>query len=509
MRIAVGQLWQETNTFNRNATTIDDFDNWGVCIGPQVIEEYGETGELGGFLEACREWDSAIEFIGLARYACWPWGPVSADAWMEIRETFESQLSALGSVDAVFLVLHGAMTAENEPDLTGALLERVQAHVGPKVTVVGTLDLHANITPRMLKGADLLIGYHACPHIDSWETGGRAAKGLRTILEAVSSPRTIWRKLPMITAAENHNTFEGPPARLYGRLQELEASEDVLSAGLYMAMPWCDVPHLGWSVVLSTCNPSEAAEAVVDDLADTCWDLRETMEAVERFSPRAVVEKALSIDGHPVVIGDGADATNSGAPGDSTHLLAEFLRRPEIPHGALTFLVDPEAVALAFQTGVGSSLNAMIGGGFAPEYSSPARFHGVVERLLNVEFVLSGHISKNLPIRMGRGAVVRSGDVCVLLTERSGPGSSPDLYRTAGLEPTEFGIVVAKSPAGFRADYRSFAAAMLLADCPGCAAPDWSRLQFLKAHRPLWPLDKIRDPSEAGWCRFRSTRSRS
>ena len=501
MRIAVGQLWQETNTFNRNPTTLEQFEHWGVAEGYRVVEEYGETGELGGFVAACREWNKNVEFVGLARFACWPWGPVSTKTWDTISRTFAERLAQMGTVDAVFLALHGAMAAEGEPDLTGALLEQARAAVGPNVPIVGSLDMHANITRRMLENADLLYGYHTCPHLDSVETGRRAAHGLRQIVSRNLRPATYWRKLPLITAAENHNTFTGPPAELYRRLAEWESNSKVLSAGLYMAMPWFDCPDLGWTVTLTTTGRNAHWQREVDKLCADCWDIRQAMENVPRNSPAEVVEKALQHDGFPVVIGDGANATNSGAPGDSTHLLREFLKRDRIPHGALTFLVDPEAVAVAWQAGVERTFAAPVGGGFAPEHSEPVHLRVRVERLLNVEFVLDGHISRNLPIHMGRGAVIVSGDVTVLLTERSGPGSSPLLYEAAGLDPREFGIVVALSPAGFRADYEPFASEILLADCPGCATPLWERLNFLQISRPLWPLDAIESPEQADWCR--------
>ena len=501
MRIAVGQLWQETNTFNRNPTTLDHFENWGVATGNAVLEQYGETGELGGFLTACRESNPNIEFVGLARYACWPWGSVDHETWTHIRRTFREQLERAGTVDAVFLALHGAMAAEGEDDLTGALLEMVRKQVGPQVPVVGTLDLHANITPRMIEQAAVLAGYHACPHLDSVETGARAAAGLRRILEDDIRPVTWWRKLPMITPAESHNTFTGPPAELYRELERLEADTEILTAGLYMAMPWFDCRELGWTITLTAAEGTSRCKRIVDDLAAKCWDLRAPMSDIQRYEANEVVERALAEGGHPILIGDGADATNSGAPGDSTHLLRAFLETDEIPHGALTFLVDPDAVSLATQMGVGGTFDTLVGGAFAPEYSEPVRFHGTVERLVNLEFVLDGHISRNLPIHMGRGAVVCSPNVTVLFCERTGPGSTPRLYETAGLDPREYGIVVAKSPAGFRADYESIAAGILLADCPGCATPNWSRLNFLHANRPLWPLDKMESPTEARWCR--------
>ncbi|QDT48521.1 hypothetical protein Pan258_25630 [Symmachiella dynata] len=499
MRIAIGQLWQETNTFNRNPTTRADFENWGIAVGDEIVAQYSETGELGGFISACRNWDAGVEFAGLVRCACWPWGRVDVPTHEWIRAAFAEQLEAMGPVDGVLLALHGAMAADDEHDLTGALLAQVRAAVGPEIPVIGTLDLHANVTQLMLDSADLLVGYHACPHLDAFETGQRAVAGLRCMLEQEVRPTTVSRKLPMIVAAESHNTFTGPPAPLYRQLEALEKEEDILTAGIYMAMPWFDCPHLGWSVVLSTTGRRDAQQ-IVDDLAEQCWALRKPMADIERFPPSEVVARAKAHAGHPIVIGDGADATNSGAPGDSTHLLREFLAQQPIPHGALTFLVDPEAVATATQAGIGGPFHAFVGGSFAPEYSEPLEFRGTVENLLDVNFVLDGHIGKKLPIHMGRGAVVRSGDVTVLFTEKNGPGSSPLLYEAAGLDPRTCGIVVAKSPAGFRADYDPFVAGTYLADCPGCAMPDWPRLNFHNVHRPLWPLNAVERMGDAGWC---------
>lgn len=505
MRIAVGQLWQETNTFNRNPTTLADFVQWGMADGDAVVGGYGSTGELGGFLDGVLEWEPDAEFYGLARFASWPWGRVDAAAWQHIRARFSERLISAGPVDAVFLAMHGAMAAEGEPDVTGAILALVREEVGLSVPVIATLDLHANVTRRMVATADVLVGYHTCPHLDSFETGQRAAEALIALQDHGTSKMlraltTIHRKIPMITPAENHNTFTGPPAPLYDTLKQWETDREVLSAGLYMAMPWFDVPQLGWSIVVTTNGSATKWRRHVDDLAERCWMRRDAVSRVMRFSERDIVDRALQADGRPVVIGDGADATNSGSPGDQTSLLREFLRRDTIPHGALTFLVDPQAVAKARQAGEGGRFEAAVGAGFAPEHGDPVPLSGTVERIVRLEFTLDGHIGKRLPIRMGTGAVVRCGDVTVLLCEKSGPGSTPRLYETAGLDPREFGIVVAKSPAGFRAEYEPFAAALLLLDGPGCASPHFQKLNYFDADRPLWPLDRIDRPEQAEWC---------
>jgi microcystin degradation protein MlrC len=499
MRIAVGQLWQETNTFNRNPTNIAAFKDWGVAVGPEVLSRYGNTGEIGGFVEECRVWNPAIELVGLSRMACWPWGAVDAETWQWIRQTFIKSLQTAGPIDGVLLALHGAMSAEGEPDVTGSLLELTRNFVGSKVPIVGTLDLHANVTRRMMQSADVLVGYHTSPHLDHFETGQRGVRSLRRMIEDGIHPTKYVRKLPMMTPAESHNSFTGVPAPLYRKVEELERDPRVLSAGMYMVMPWFDCPELGWTVTLHTTEPDPHWDEVIQGLADQCWSLRNAMCEIERYSPAEAVAKAKSL-GHPVVIGDGADATNSGAPGDSTGLLRELLKQQPIPFGAMTFVVDPEAVTAAHISGVHGEFDMHVGATFSPEFSDPVRVRGTVEKLLRVEFILNGHGGKQMPINMGRGAVVKSGDVSVLFTERSGVGSSPLLYECAGLNPKECGIVIAKSPAGFRADYEPFCKAVVLADGPGCATPNWHRLKFEHVNQPLWPLHEINSPNEAAWC---------
>src|SRR6478672_4710902 len=214
MRIAVGQLWQETNTFNRNPTTLADFENWGVATGTDMLQRYGETGELGGFVSGTRQWSSPPELVGLARFLCWPAGRVSREAWEIIQEKFVTSIDQAGKFDGVLVSLHGAMAAEGEDDVSGALLELIRNSIGPDTLLVGTLDLHANVTRRMMTQADLLVGYLTQPHLDQFETGVRATRALGSMIELEQRPFKYYRKLPMITAAENHNTFTGPPAPL-------------------------------------------------------------------------------------------------------------------------------------------------------------------------------------------------------------------------------------------------------------------------------------------------------
>jgi microcystin degradation protein MlrC len=61
MRIAIGQLWQETNTFNPWPTTRRDFEQFGVLRGPALVEQMADTNELGGFIQFLR----SVRFLAL------------------------------------------------------------------------------------------------------------------------------------------------------------------------------------------------------------------------------------------------------------------------------------------------------------------------------------------------------------------------------------------------------------------------------------------------------------
>ena len=61
MRIAIGQLWQETNTFNPLPTTRADFEAFGVVRGAELVERMADMNELGGFIQSLRKWPEKSE----------------------------------------------------------------------------------------------------------------------------------------------------------------------------------------------------------------------------------------------------------------------------------------------------------------------------------------------------------------------------------------------------------------------------------------------------------------
>lgn len=497
MRIAVGQLWQESNTFNPLPTTRRDFERFGVVRGAELVEHMAETNELGGFIQSLRAWPERPEIVGLVRLPAWPGGPATTDTFAWLCDELTTAVRRALPLDGVLLALHGSLVAEGTPDVEGAVLDAVRAIIGSAVPLVVTLDLHANVTSRMARAADALVLYHTAPHIDIHETGRRGAAVLRRILVEGAQPVTALQKLPLVVPAERANTQDSTSVSfgLRETLQQWEAEPGILAAGLATVQPWLDVPDLGGAVVVVADRDGGRAAERCARLAAHVWERRR--DYLPELTPVEVAVGIAHANGEGlVVLSDSADATTSGAPGESTAVLRELLRF-DWPRPALVPFVDPGVVADATTAGVGATLSITLGGKRDRRFSRPLMLDVRVENLFDARFALSGHLGRNLAIDMGPSAVLRHGGILLVVTSESGPHFAPELFRAGNLDPFAAAVLVAKSPCGFRAAYAERAARIFVVQAPGCAPSDFWRYEYRHIPRPLWPWDEIDDWSPA------------
>jgi microcystin degradation protein MlrC len=411
-----------------------------------------------------------------------------------LREQMLDALRQALPVDAVLLALHGALVSADVPDVEGEVLRSIRELIGPNVPLVATLDLHANLTCTMVDAADALVLYHTAPHIDVFETGQRGAAVLRRILVDRARPAKAFHKLPLVVPAERANT-EDPASVSHAfkkTLQALEVQPQILSAGLATVQPWLDIPDLGSAVLVVSDGNVEMARIECQRLANEVWRRRREY-LPELVSIEDGVRQARETEGL-VILSDSADATTSGAPGDSTWLLRELVKY-DWPRPALVTLVAPEVVAEAQGRGVGAELSGTLGGVRDQRFSQPLTLTVRVAGLFDARFIMSGHLARNLPIDMGPAAVLGVGNVQIVATARSGPHFAPELFQAAGMDPFGAKVLVAKSPCGFRAAYAGRAHKILVVRAPGCAPSDFWRYEYKKIPRPLWPWDDA-EPDE-------------
>jgi len=259
MRIALGGITHEANSFCAHVTEMADFEARQVLRGDEILSNWQSTSteQAGAMSVLIQVPGCGVAPTFLARSLCG--APMYEPVFSELLEELLTALKAAGPVDGVLLVLHGAMISQATPDATGKVLERVRALVGPDVPVVGTLDLHANVTARMVREATALIGYHTAPHVDMYETGQKAAQVLVAAIEGDVRPTTWLVRLPMLLPPENSTHNWGALADVIGRAVALEAEGAIIHGGIYPVQPWMDTPDVACSVVVITDDSPQAA----------------------------------------------------------------------------------------------------------------------------------------------------------------------------------------------------------------------------------------------------------
>jgi microcystin degradation protein MlrC len=481
--VAIASMLQESNTFSPVKTRYEDFS---PVFGEAVLERHrGKLTEMGGF----------IDVLSQARV---PIAPVAA-AWAitagrMLRADFDRLASRIvdgliaAHPDAVLLALHGAQCVEREDDAEGHLLARVRAALGPRIPIVVTLDLHANVTRRMVESANAIVGYHTYPHIDMFEIGGKAARLALRILAGEVRPAMAMRKIPMITNAENMQTTHGPMHRLVVRAKALETSGQAEAVSVFGVQPWLDIHEMGNAAVVVTNAKAGAAQRHADALARRFWKTREEFRV--RLTPvDEAIRQALAVEGGPFVFAESSDSTGSGSPGDSTGVLIPLLKA-KLDAPAAIFLVDPEAVAIAVQAGIGATVTMKAGGGFDRRNSKPVKITGYVRLISDGRWTARARgYNTGIETCMGRTVVFEVGHIRILIAERSAMTVDPELFRSHGIEPLYMKIVVVKSPNGFRAAYEPFAKGVFLVDTPGVSTANLATLPWKRVSRPIYPLD--------------------
>ncbi|MCY3800340.1 MAG: M81 family metallopeptidase [Chloroflexi bacterium] len=491
MRIAVGGLMQESNSFSPVGTVLADFESEYLLRGTEIPEFFAGTNtEIAGFLNACES--AGAETIPLFAAAANSGGNVTADTFATLSgELLGSlrQVTAEAPVNVLLLALHGSMCVDGEDDPEGAVLDSCRSIVGPECVIGASLDLHANVTERMVRAADVLVGYRTYPHVDQASTAQRAASAA---LSATKGPRlhTVLQELPLLVPAEHMQTTDGPMHELRTQADLVE-TEGLAAVSVFGVQPWLDFPGVGCSVTVVGSDEA-AARDHARRLAGEFWRRRDRF-AVELMDIERGVREALETEGGPVVLVDSADCPSSGAPGDSAAIPAALLDYAgtgvDVGGLCLTTVVDAEAAAAAQSAGVGASIDLTVGGKLDPARSKGVRFAGRVERVTDGRFVRKGPAFTGLPLDAGPSAVLAHGSVRVLVTSKPVPTSDPEFFRAAGLEPADAKIVSIKSPTLFRASYDRFARRIIYVDTPGAASANLRQFPWKRISRPIYPLD--------------------
>jgi microcystin degradation protein MlrC len=486
MRVAVGGVYHESNTFFSQPMTMERFAEGHLHFGREVLDHWaGTSSEIAGFMRAAA--DFGFELVPTMMAWGMPSGTLTDDTFENLCAGLLDRVRAESSLDGVLLSLHGAMVSDTFADADGELLRRVRDVVGSDVPVVATLDLHANVTEEMVRWPDALIAYNTYPHVDQAECGRKAGDILRRIVREGLRPAMALARRPLLPHILAQSTRRSPMADVMAAARELENNPRVLNVSVTPGFPYTDVPDAGLAVVVLS-DAQQVACTAADSLASSIWERRAEFAAAIPEAEEAV-RKALSFAEGLTVLVDVGDNVGAGTPGDGTILLAELVRQGACQ--ALVLLHDPEAVALCAQAGVREVVTLSVGSKCDRHHGDPIEIRGRVRLLSDGIYRNVGPMRDGVIDDQGRTAVVESRGVLVVLTERRMPMWNLEQLRALGIEPTRLRTIVVKAAVAFRAAYGPIASRIIEVDTPGLAAADVRRFTFHRLKRPIYPLDAL------------------
>ena len=487
MRIAVGGYEHETNTFSTIPVTADMI-HAETLFGQELIDRCrGVRIMNGGTIDACKE--LGIDLVPVSCAEITSCGPTQKAAFEEFRDRMTEKLwqaHCQKPIDAIALNIHGAGVAEGYPDLEAELLRAVRERFGEDILIGITLDLHANMTPEMLRLCNITVGFKTYPHTDTYES---AYHIIRLLHEQLTSGKRFHQaliRLPWHIPPAFGVTLYGPAYDIMLFNQNLTEQEPALKdITFFHGFPYADVAFSGASVT-AVAETADAAMRGARRAAEYAWSKRHEFGAPIN-SPAKAMDLAEQIKGI-AVINEGSDNPGGGTPGDGTHLLREMLER-NLSGSVYGYIHDPEVARQAFAAGTGARIDCLLGGKTDKIHGEPINLKGALVRALSDgSYVIKNPMGAGGIENLGLTALLQVGNVGVIVSEGRNQTLDDGPFRIVGIDWRDMRIIALKSAQHFKAWWKDKADAIIPCDSEGIHSADLGIFNFQHLDKTFYPF---------------------
>ena len=459
-RIAILGFAIECNRFSP-VTTGADFAKRTDIRGDDIVQEARvgpcrTTLDLPGFfaeMDRSGPWTP----VPLRLAGAQPGGPVDQPFFDDLVSEIEHGLVSAAPLDGVYIVSHGAALSTGSDDPDGDLFAMIRRCVGPNVPVIGTFDLHANVSRKMIDNLDVFVGYLENPHTDTRERGIEAARHMR---ESLAGARTVVEmvKLPLVPPSITLLTATGPYGDMI-RYGQTRVGGDIINVSIMAGFAYSDCPKNGYTAVVTARNGNRsAAFELARELCERTWAIRERFDK-PMTSLTDAVKRAVDADAQAAVIGVFNDAA----------LAAE-----------------------AHQRGAGAAFEARFNRAKDHPFSQPFSATATVVSLSDGVYTGRRGMDKGIRSSMGPSALLQVGGVAIVVISNRQQCMDPAQLELLGVDIAAARTVVLKSRGHFRAGFDEFFTPdqIFEVDCPGLTSPSLNTFQWTRLPRPVYPLDQ-------------------
>ena len=472
MKILVGCLFHESNTFNPFSTGIENFT---LLEGEEVLDRLAS---VDVFLENGFEVIPSIFASGL------PSGELSEETFEFLVKGILDKLKNNTDIDGIWLHLHGSMSVKNIGSGELELLKRIRHIVGDTIPISITLDIHANIPDDFCDYANIIRGYRSVPHVDQPETEVITANLLVESLLKKRNISPVYKKLPFIIGGDTAIGSDDPLKSIFVRLAEIESMDGILSASFFIGFSWADTSHMGSSIIIIPESKEyiNLANTIVEELESYIDSRKEefTFQSIA-LDPKSAIEYALKFDGSPVFISDTGDNTTGGAVGINTELLQEVMDQKHLGNKKICIasIFDEDAYEICSEFQVNDLISLQVGINY-DKYSEPVTLTGK----LKVVGDLLGFTSD----KVGGTYTITVGNIDVVIANKAESFITVNHFTKAGLNIDDYDVVVVKQGYLFP-ELSKLAALNIFALTQGATYQYFHKLNFENARKDIYPFN--------------------
>jgi microcystin degradation protein MlrC len=485
-RLAVARFWYEGNSFSPLLADRLAFERREWLRGEAALDRTARESELRAVIEfrdKHPDWD--VEVFRCASAS--PAGQIDDEIFAAFLEETLADLTDK-EFDAIYLSLHGAGVTTQREDPEVELLRAIRK-IQPTVPIGASFDLHGNLANELADYLTTASVYRTYPHIDMRETAWRVLSVLERTVAGEIRPVCRILNEGLLLPSFNMRTKDGPMCDLQAFAAALRDNAGVLEASVFGGFPFANTPGTGGCALVVTDGDAAKADQVARTLGDEL-KRRQPDFMISLPTAAAGVARALSSNKPGLLaVTDPGDNPYSGGINDTPEMFRALVAaNPNRPVVFAAF-TDADVVDKAWHAGVGRSLGTItLGGKAMKEYGAPVQVEATVARLTDGVFRNIGPMETGIELRCGRTALLKCGNISVIVTEFVAPANDPAFFHLHGIDIENEQLLFVKAKNHFRAAFDSICTEIIDIDAPGPACLDMRMLPFipeLKARIPV------------------------
>lgn len=469
MRIFMGSIQMEVNTFSPIKSTIDDFK---LSENEKML---AKTTATKIFMA-----EDDIELITSVYGNAVPSGTLEKEVFDTLLTKLTDRLKTAGKVDGVWLYLHGALEVEGIGSGDLAIVKACREIIGYNIPLALALDFHANNDNELIKHCNIICGYRTAPHSDMSGTQDKTARLLLRCIHEKILPIPCLIEIPAIVAGDTVITSELPYKKINDRLKAIDQDEKILYISFFIGQNWSDTRN-NRATVITTAIPGyeDTAFNYAKEIALLFWNLKDDFHfAIPALMPEEALQMCMKYNEKPVFISDSGDNVTAGADGKSVFLLkkAHKMKITNILFsGIYCFSIYEKLCKLPI---------------------------GEKQRIqINDEFDITVFVKAHSQIlgwdgeSAGGGVLVGTSQnstegIDIIITQTRCAFISPEIIASAGANIDDYHIIVVKLGYLYP-KLAEISKKSVLAFTPGSSCVDLKQIRFTKIQHPCYPFDSL------------------